>query len=382
MPVLVAITLLLGLLGVQDAGRPPYVSEGDRVEQQFRAHRDRLDRFFVALRGVVTRDIPGLLPELQGAPPQAVRYGYQLVPKIVDDPPLASLPPTASFTYSWPVTQGYVEGEGIKLARAESELRGIPNVDNDEKSQVLLKLVREYRTLVQNQRTIDQYVQYNRFWQRAVADDKPRFERMTNFYNLMVGGSPDAAEVIREALGRPEPPSFINVVRDGKRIVLRVPIYTDIEDDAFLAKAKATIEDWWQATEGGTTYSTEVEIRKATRLYPAQDAPQTGDHINLTAHVARFPKNGAVLTTAAESTHAIVGRYIALGPGDLSLRTLAHEFGHLLGFRDGYIRGFKDLGQRGFEILELTPAFDDLMSAPRQGRVQATHFKLILDAME
>jgi hypothetical protein len=50
----------------------------------------------------------------------------------------------------------------------------------------------------------------------------------------------------------------------------------------------------------------------------------------------------------------------------------------VLGFQDGYVRGYKDLGKDGFEILEITPKFDDLMSAPRQGRVQVTHFKLLL----
>ena len=40
----------------------------------------------------------------------------------------------------------------------------------------------------------------------------------------------------------------------------------------------------------------------------------------------------------------------------------------------------RDLGDRGFEILELTSVFDDIMSAPREGHVQAAHFKLLVDA--
>jgi hypothetical protein len=75
----------------------------------------------------------------------------------------------------------------------------------------------------------------------------------------------------------------------------------------------------------------------------------------------------------------LVGRYVALAPGDLSTRTLAHEFGHVLGFRDGYIRGYRDLGERGFEILELTSVFDDIMSAPRDGHVRPAHFRLLIE---
>ena len=72
---------------------------------------------------------------------------------------------------------------------------------------------------------------------------------------------------------------------------------------------------------------------------------------------------------------------MALGPGEVSARTIAHEFGHLLGFRDGYIRGYRDLGSKGFEIIELTSVFDDIMSAPREGDVQVAHFELILEAL-
>ena len=76
-----------------------------------------------------------------------------------------------------------------------------------------------------------------------------------------------------------------------------------------------------------------------------------------------------------------IGRYVALGPGELSERTLAHEFGHLLGFGDGYIRGYRDLGEEGFEILELTTGFDDIMSAPREGGVQVRHFELLVEGL-
>src|SRR6185503_19984155 len=115
------------------------------------------------------------------------------------------------------------------------------------------------------------------------------------------------------------------------------------------------------------------DVRKVTA------AVERGARIDVRAHAAEFPEDGAVLTSGAQTTHSLVGRYIALAPGDLSTRTLAHEFGHILGFRDGYIHGYRDLGDQGFEILELTSVFDDIISAPREGHVQAAHFKLILE---
>jgi len=172
-------------------------------------------------------------------------------------------------------------------------------------------------------------------------------------------------------------PAFVKVDRTKPDyIVIRVPVYTDIQDEEFLAKAKSAIEELWQAKEGDVTYRLEIELR------PVPPSAQQGDRIDVRAHAAKFPEDGAVLTTGAQTNHSLVGRYVALAPGDLYARTLAHEFGHVLGFRDGYIRGYRDLGERGFEILELTSVFDDLMSAPREGHVQSAHFRLIVEAQE
>jgi hypothetical protein len=365
------------LLLSQAVAAPGYIAEGDRVEQEFRAYRERLNEFFNTLQKLVTQEAPRLLTELRDRPPRPAVYGYQILPTMVEDPP-APAQPVASFSYSWPTTREYVQGETVKLTLAEISLRELETRTPEERPEVIAALVREYRRLVQNQRTVDQYLQYNRFWQREIARDRGRFDRLTKVYELIKGGQPDHAAAIREALGEPDAPSFINVRRVGKdRVVLRVPLYTDIEDAAFLERAEAIIERMWQAKDSVIAYSVDVDLRQIKNL-----GPSTGDRIDLNAHAGRFPKNGAILTTGAPSTHSIPGRYIALGPGDLSGRTLAHEFGHILGFRDGYIRGYRDLGERGFEILELTPSFDDIMSAPRQGNVQATHFKLLLDALK
>jgi hypothetical protein len=382
MPFMPILALVLSLQTGQVDERPAYAREGDRIEQEFLAHRDRMISFFFALRGLLDEQLssPGItLPKLQAqdAPPPSagVRFGYGVLPRILDNAKAGS-PPVSVFSYSWPITDGYIAGERTKLDLAEARLHSVMDASSDEKAKVIAELVAEYRNLLNNQRTIDQYIQYNQFWQHSIAQDRVRFDQLTKVYDLMKSEDPDIAQAIREVLGKPLVPSCITVDRSTPgRIVVRVPVYTDIEDEEFLAKAKSSIEELWQARDDETSYFVEIDFR---RVPPSA---QPGDHIDVREHAEHFPVDGAVLTTGAQATHSFVGRYVALAPGDLPARTLAHEFGHVLGFRDGYIRGYRDLGEHGFEILELTSVFDDLMSAPREGHVQVAHFKLIMDAL-
>lgn len=374
-----ALLLCLALLQTT----PAYVREGDRVDQQFHTYRDRLTQFFEDLRTAIQQDLNAaeaapLLRDLEKAPPQVGIYGYKLLPRIIDIPQPAT--PIRSFSYSWPITEGYIRAEGTKLETAKLGLAREAVVTRAEKLSLLTELVRQYRELIKNQATVDQYIEYNRFWQRSIADGRERYDRMTQIYWAMKSGNSDTAATIREVLGKPQAPKFIRVRRGTNRVVLQVRIYTDIEDDAYLAQVRSVIEDAWRVEDDGTQYAVELDLRK-TSAYRANDAPARGEHINLENHIARFPNDGGVLTTGAEFTHGSVGHYVVLGPGDLAPKTLAHEFGHILGFTDGYIRGYSDLGERGFEIMELTAFFDDIMSAPREGHVQVTHFKLLMEAL-
>ena len=116
-------------------------------------------------------------------------------------------------------------------------------------------LILEYRKLLANQRTIDQYIQYNQFWQHAIAQDRPRFDQLTKVYELMKSDEPDTAQAIREVLGKPAVPSFVKIDRSKPDwVIVLVPVYTDIQDDEFLAQAKSAIEELWQVRDGDLTY--------------------------------------------------------------------------------------------------------------------------------
>ena len=373
---------LLWLLPMGQSGAPAYVARGDRVEAEFRDHRSRLHDFFVQLRTRVAREAPEFLSQFEDPPPEPVVYGYQLLPRIVDEYEAESAQPVSSFSYSWPITQAYIDGETQKLSRLRADFE---SARGELATDALEGMIADYRRLVRNQSTIDGYVQYNRFWQRAIALDRPRFDRQTELYGQALSGDDAMASAAAEFLGHPDVPAFVEVDRDASgRLVLHVPVYTDIRDEEFLGRAAAAIEGMWDVAESEGSFALDIAFKhlSAVDLYPDSDAPAEGDPLEMSDHVSRFPPGGGVLTTGTETTHGFVGRYVALGPGDVSVRTLAHEFGHLLGFRDGYARGYRDLGEDGFEILEWTPAFDDIMIAPRQGKVLPTHFQLILNAIE
>jgi len=67
-----------------------------------------------------------------------------------------------------------------------------------------------------------------------------------------------------------------------------------------------------------------------------------------------------------------------LGPRDLPARTLAHEFGHILGFDDAYLRGYQSLGQDGFAIIEYVPDRADIMASSGIGQAEPRHFEQLV----
>lgn len=127
--------------------------------------------------------------------------------------------------------------------------------------------------------------------------------------------------------------------------------------------------------------SLEIYQLTATELYP-QGAPARGSAINLKKHIALYPPGELVLTTGGASTHAWVGRNVTLGPNPTTRRTLAHEFGHLLGFRDAYLRSYQGDTQDPYGVVffEWKGLIDNLMGSPGSGRVTDGMIETLINA--
>lgn len=380
--------------------RPPYLQRGDEVEARYQAHRERLERFFEALVFRLAEDAADLRAAL--APPAPVPYGYQILPQFVPDPArLAGTRRIVSASFSWSRTEGYVVRDRAKLDGLEARLVESARLTPEARRREYGELVGEYKKLLASQKLIASNVEYNRLWQAEIVRHRGVYDRLTVLHDavlerqalldgLPLGDERIEADVraridalsrrIEEAISKLPAPSFLRVDRPAPhRWVLRVPLYTDIEDAAFVDRARGAIEHAWRVRDGEDEWSLTLEIHRVppASLYPDGGPPPHGAHIDLADHGRRFPSGGAVLTTGANTTH-VRGHSIIVGPHELAPNVLAHEFGHILGLVDGYFRGYRDRGADGYEVLEVVIDLDDIMSAPGYGRVQRQHFEQVL----
>ncbi|MEW6056456.1 MAG: hypothetical protein AB1540_07560 [Bdellovibrionota bacterium] len=376
-----------------------HLKRGKEVEDLYLSYAKRLAQVYDALRAALKQDAPEILKRMTVPPPKPVEIGYQVLPRLFVDHEAKQIKETRpiSTSYSWARTEQFIRWELTKIDEAQEKLGVLAKLSSPDRKAILGKTAAEFAILRANQNTIDHHLQYNRFWQQAIAQDRARFDRLTFLHDLVVERqklrdipSPTDQQVQQEKkyaeqldkeTEELELPGFVQVRHPKPNVwIVQVPVYTDISNKAFTTKLKTAIEKEWYVESRENVYKLEIKLTPVSpqKLYAPSKPPRPGEKMDLSKHIARFPKNGGVITTGSNSTFASPGRYIALGPQDLSHNVAAHEFGHILGFADWYFRGYRDKGSEGFEVLEIVPDLTDLMCSPGNGKAKRHHYERIL----
>jgi len=405
--------------GQAEPSDPPYIQRGNEIQTEFQSYSNSLADFFRRLSAALQSDAPELLAGVRA--PDRKAPGYQIVPRVTPDDHVQT-PTLSQSGYSWPWTERLIRRARDRLADLERQLRLTEALDSARRRAALQKLARDYPEVSENLANLEAHVQYNRFWQSVIAADRERYDRETLVYHDVVtreqirdelryfdhvfAHAPPVlqaalgmlrlagfrrslqtreallAERIDSALGPITTPPFIVLERRAREWIFRVPLYTDIDDKSFVAAAKRMIEAVWQHTENGNTYRVAIDVSflPADLLYAESEEPAPGEPLDLRKHLRKFSADAAILTTGALTTH-VEKNAIVLGPHALSPGVLAHEFGHILGFRDRYVRGYRDLGKDGFEVLETIADPRDIMGVPGTGAVLAEHFHSLIQAI-
>ena len=165
------------------------------------------------------------------------------------------------------------------------------------------------------------------------------------------------------------------------RCTVTMAIATDIDDSTFRAAFISAVETYFSGSATGRDLRLKVDLSYLAprTLYP-EGVPDKGSQIDLIEHMDRFPKGFFVLTTGAASTHAFIGRSILLGSRPTTLRVLAHEAGHLLGFKDIYLRHAvrSDRPENGHVFVEFSGLQPNLMGDSYGGTVSQKMRDVIL----
>ncbi len=413
---LIAVVLFAGNAHVQRAAA---------VEELYGQYSKRLESTYSSLMDHLHQEAPHLARQLAKIPPQRLRYGYRMVPEILPHARIpAKRPQQPSMSYSWPRTERMIRRQMGELARLlQIQLERIWSLEPSDRLAISERMVSDYKTLKAQHRLIDRHIQHNRFWQGKIAENPSPFDRQTQLYEAVleraairsaledgdasvfesdldglqsIDSAKTGSELELELRKRERtladrigahtnqvyPRSFLKLDRPRPNSwVLRVPMFTDIEKESFLRSFKAAVESFWQIEDQGKKFRVELSISyiPPDKLY-GKGAPARGTTLDLGQHVSLFPRDSGCLTTGARSTHVKGPRCIVLGPQPHRPRTLAHEFGHVLGFKDGYLRGYRDLGADGYEILEIVPDPQNIMSSPGYGEVSRNHFKALLES--
>lgn len=386
--ILTCIIILTPFARAQAVQPQPWELKHTRLQQQRDVVFARLETIYSDLLLRIQEEAPSLLTRLSLDPPKPRATGYGLLPEIRDNAQQVSVVPKQTFySLKW------LEGRLQKVLEKANHL-----ADQVYSATGLEPLVASFEQLLKQLRTLESNLTYHKFWQKSVAQHAAYFRKKNILVALareintriINNESPQRVAALRQRLVESVAPfrstpglALLNLEGGGKR--LPVTVCTDIEDPGFLKDFQMGVQEAFSKSAAARAQQFSVDLRwrliGKNVLYP-DTPPLRGAKIDMKAHRALFPDCLLVLTTGASSTNARVGDHIYLGTGPVSRRTLAHEFGHLLGFEDAYVRGYdgEPDAPYGAVIVEWAGLTDDLMGDSRGGQVSAEMIETLIKA--
>jgi len=358
---------------------PPWEQKHEQLQLQKDILLTLMEEIRSALVQRLQQDDQALLARLSPDPLEPLVTGYGLLPAIQENDPLIAVQPRQTF-YSLKWVEDRLNDELAKAEKQNGQLAGSAVLDSEA-------LVSEFEQSLEQLRSLEEHLVYHQQWQNAVIQYPEYFAKKNKLVVLVREldtamrneDSPQRVSALRRQLVQNVAPfrttsgiALVNIEGGGKR--LPITICTDIEDPDFLQAFQSSVQDAFSNSLAARARQFSVNLEwhliRADTLYP-NGPPDHGAAIDLDTHLSLFAGCRLVLTTGGSSTKARVGTYIVLGSDPLSRRTLAHEFGHLLGFEDAYVRGYDgDPGDPyGVVLVEWSGLTDNLMGNPEGGQV-------------
>ena len=382
------LVLLFASLGVAgEEKKSSSMQESPRLDWEIvldRLETDR-DRILADLKVAHVSLLPrarledsSLVARLSPKPPKPRPEGYGILPKIQPDAEEKATVP-GKRVYS-------LESLSILVAKQVDVATDLVRRATEEGA-ALEPMVTEFEQLRAKVRSIENHLGYHATWQQDVITHPAYFADRNRIHALVLewrevserdGGS-ERAESLRREIGnrlapfQATPGLVLKVNADGLKI-LEVKVVTDIEEGIFLEAFRRGVEAAFTESPAATQSKFRIELIVEQvlpeQLYP-EEVPKRGAAIVKEDHLGQFPEGALVLTTGAARTHAYVGHYIQLGSEPRTPRSLAHEFGHLIGFSDAYLRAFEKSPNDPFGcvFIEWSGLQDNLMGSPHRGRV-------------
>ena len=389
MSILLSLIILSTGAGAKTVQPQPWEEKMQQLQLQKDAIFGMLEEIHSALVPVAREENPALLARLSLEPPKPLATGYGLLPAVHENSPLVTVKPKQKF-YSL---------RGLEDHLIEEYKNTVKLADNLQRASSHLEpLVARFEKLLKVLRNLESNLTYHAYWQRAVIDHSEYFARRNRILALVRemealrknGDSPKRVaglhlQVLERLVIFTKTPGLAFKEEENGTRILPVTVVTDIDTKEFLASFRAGIEAAFVRSTAARSMRFAVDLKiqqiPPAELYP-EGVPPHGSAIDMKTHMARFPKDALVLTTSGKSTQAWTGRSIILGPEPITRRSLAHEFGHLIGFNDAYVRGYdgNPRDRFGAVLIEWHGLVDDLMGDSDGGRVTEEMIETLIEA--